>query len=650
MPGEYRMTMTSSINSALSALSIIEQRMGIASANISNAGVTGYTEKSLGLATDVSQGQAIGVLSTGVVDTANANLQKQIATSTSTSSAASTNNDYYSQLDQIMGTLQSVTTSSTAGTGLSASLNTLESDLTSLASSPDQVSLKQQVVSDLTSFTTLLQQTSSSVQNMRTQADQQISTNITTVNSTLDTIATLNGGIASAVAAGQPSGDLQDQQNEALQKLSGLMNITYYTDANGAAHVFSGNATLIDGPTVNTLSHVASSDLAASTYYNAANTGGVSAIDAGGVDITSQITSGSIGALINQRDTVLPNVQSELDMLSSTLKVAVNNASNQGTSSSTTNSLVGQVNISGAAAPTITVGAGGATIRVASLNNDGSIYKYADITLPAGGITAAQIVTDINAQTATSGITATLNATTGAYTLSAAGGYGVAIGTASGTVTGTRTLSANAAGTATTTQTFSNVSAVFGFNDLMIDGSSTSSSNDTTIVGSSSSIEVNSTLVNDPALLPAGALNTGAVVSGLSQLTVTGQTSGTPTTNAGVNGGDGSIATALASALSSTQSFAAAGNIAAGSQSLTEYSQALISGVSSQVAAASTTSTTTNNITSNLQTQYSNQTGVNVDQQMSLLTQLQNAYSSAAQVLSTEKAMFQVLLTAVQAT
>ena len=643
------MTMTSSISSALSALSIIEQRMGIASANISNAGVTGYTAKSLGLATDVTQGQAVGVLSSGVVDATDAHLQKQIIAANSISSAASTNNDYFTQLDNIIGTLQTTTSSSTAGTGLSASLNTLEADFTSLAANPSQASLKQQIVSDLSSLTTLLQQTSSSVQTMRTQADQQITADLTTVNATLNSIATLNGGIAAAIAAGQPSGALQDQQNEALQTLSGMVNISYYTDTNGATHVFSGNAILVDGPAVNTLSHVASSNLAASTVYNTANTGSVTGIMAGGTDITGQITSGSIGALINQRDTVLPNVQSELDTLSSTLKVAINNASNQGTASSTTNSLVGQVSMSNSAAPVMTTGASGATIRVASLNSDGSIFNYSDIALTANTTyTATTLASAINAVTGTSGVSISQNASTGAYTLSATSGYGVAIGTVSGSFSGTRTLSSNAAGTATTTQVLTNLSACFGFNDLLVDNSSASSSNLTTTVGSSSALQVNATIRNTPTLLPAGALNTGAVVTGLSKLTITGQSSGTPTTNAGIQSGDGTVATALAKALSSNQSFAAAGNIPAGSQSLTQYSQTLVSGIATQIAAASQASTTTNNITASLQTQYSNETGVNVNQQMALLTQLQNSYSSAAQVLSTEKSMFQVLLTAVQ--
>ncbi len=600
--------LTNSIDIALSSISLIEQKMGIASNNIANANVKGYTAKTVTEQTAVIGGVGIGVLSTGVTSAANSYLQKGIIDATASSAKAATDYSYLSQLDKVLGSLSNTTASSTVGSGLSTSLSTLYADLTALSTAPDSTGAKQKVVSDLNSLATLFQKTSTSIQGLRTSADQQISSDISSANSALSTISAMNTAIAAAKAAGQPTGDLADKQASAIQTLSGYLNVTYYNDSTGAAHVFSGSTTLVDGPTLNTLSHVSASSLSSSVSYNTALTGGVTAIYAGGSDVTANITGGSLGGLINQRDTVLPNTQSELDTLASSVALAVNNASNTGTATSNTSSLTGNVTVTAATA--VTVGAG-TVVRVAQINADGTFNKYADITLPSGASTVSALVTAINAQTATSGVTAAVSSA-GYLTLSASSSsYGVGLATKSGSVS----VTGGVTGTAT------DMSSAFGLNNLLINGTS------------SSTIAVRSDLLTTPSLLPAGALNTGTV---------------TLNTTKAVSAGDGSVATALSSALTTKQSFSASGNMPAGSQTLLAYSQSMVGNIANQISTSKSTSDTATNLTNTLVTQYSNLAGVNVDQETSTLTQLQSMYSTSAQILSVEKNMFSALLSAVQ--
>jgi len=600
--------LTSSIDTALSSIALIEQKMGVASSNIANANVKGYTQKTVTQQTEVVGGVGVGVLSTGVTSAANQYLQKGIIDATASSAKASTDYTYLSQLDQILGSLSNSTGSSTSGSGLSSSLSTLYADLSALSTTPDSTGAKQQVVSDLNSLAVLFQQTSSSIQGLRTSADQQITSDIASANSALATISAMNTAIAQAKAGGQPTVDLADKQASAIQTLSAYINVSYYTDSTGAAHVYSGSTTLIDGPTYNTLSHVSASSLSSSTSYNTALTGGVTAILAGGSDVTGNITGGSLGALINQRDTVMPNAQSELDTLASTLSLAVNNVSNTGTASSNTQTLTGNVTVTTGTG--VTVGAG-TVVRVAQLNADGTFNKYADISLTSGASTVSALVTAINAQTATSGVTAAVNAN-GYLTLSASSSsYGVALATKSGSVSVTGGVS----GTAT------DLSSAFGLNDLLINGTS------------SSTIAVRSDILTSPTLLPTGKLSTGTV---------------TLNTTKGIISGDATVSNNLVSALTTNQTFAASGNLAAGSKTLLGYSQAIVSGLANQVNAAKAQSDTAGTLTNTLVTQYSNLAGVNVDQETSTLSQLQSMYSTSAQILSVEKTMFAALLSAVQ--
>ena len=73
-----------------------------------------------------------------------------------------------------------------------------------------------------------------------------------------------------------------------------------------------------------TISYVAAGGVTSATVFNA--------ITVDGKDITASITSGEIGALIDQRDNLLPAAQDELDELAAKLIDAINAVHNQGTS------------------------------------------------------------------------------------------------------------------------------------------------------------------------------------------------------------------------------------------------------------------------------------------------------------------------------
>lgn len=591
------MSLNTSLITALSSISVLEQQMGVASNNIANASVSGYTEKTVTLATSVSNGQASGVLATGVSSSADSYLLQDIAQSLSASSAASTNSSYYTSLDNIIGSLSSTSSSSstTTTTGLASSLSTLQSDLSSLATTPDNSSLKESVVNDLDTVASELRDTSSSVQALRTQADQQISTDVTTVNSTLDSISQYNTEIVAAKAAGQSTADLEDERSEAIQTLSSYMNISYYTDSSGSTHIFTGSTALVDGTTVNHLSHTAAADMSSSTSYPS---DGISGITVAGQDITTSITSGSIGALINQRDTVLPQVQSELDSLASGLSSTINAATNQG--GGTSDTLTGDTDVATTDAVSV---ASGTTLRVASLGSDGTVAGFSDIDI-SGAATVGDIIDDINAVSGTSGVTASLSSS-GTLELTSTSGTTVAVSTLSGSVGGT------------------DVSSYFGLNDALTGGNS------------AATIAVNASLLSTPANFPTGVLSTSSTLA---------------VGDSGIASGDATVATTLEASLSASQSFSAAGKLAATSSTLTDYASSIISSLASDITAASTKATTTSNVTSTLQTQFSNDSGVNVDTETAKLTQLQDLYSSSAQIITTEKAMFSALLTAVEST
>lgn len=585
------MSLNVAIASSISSLLAIEQEMNVASNNIANASTTGYTAQKVDVVTSETAGIGTGVSVAGIESTVNQYLEAEIVSANSSSTQASTTESYYDSLQQALGDVSS----GTGGSDISSDLSTLQSDLTSLADSPDSTSAKAQVVEDLEQLTADLRSTSSAVQSLRQQADDEISTTVDDVNTQLGTINQLNAAILTAKAAGQSTADLEDQRATALQSLSADIGINYYINGYGQAQVYtsSGQALLV-GNTVSTVTHAAVADVTASTSYP----GSIDGIDVNGTDITGTITSGKLAALVQQRDQTLPAVQDELDNLASSLGSTLNGLYSQGSSDPPQQSLTGTASV--AAGDAVTVAAG-TTVSVAVTNSSGTITGYADVDL-SGDATVGDIVNSLNSAFASDGIDATASIdSSGNLDLSATGtGDGIAVSTASGSVGGT------------------SLSAYFGLNSLLVNGAS------------AETIAVNSSLASTPGDLATGTL-TGTAVGATA-----------------VASGDGSIATDLADALTSSQNFAAAGNLGATTSTFADYAASIISDVATRYQTASGQATTAQSTLSQLQTTFSDQSGVNVDEQSADLTQLQNLYDASAQVIAVAKSMFQTLVTAIQ--
>jgi len=145
----------------------------------------------------------------------------------------------------------------------------------------------------------------------------------------------------------------------------------------------------------------------------------------------------------------------------------------------------------------------------------------------------------------------------------------------------------------------------------------------------SSSFSVNSAMTANPAELPVG------------------QSSITASTVAGdqiVGAGDSSGLLALQSVNTNNQSFAAAGNLPAGTMSLDDYAGDFYQDIATQSQAAQTNSTTQSDRLTETQSQVSQVSGVNLDQQLSSMVTYQQAYSAGARILQTAQALYDTLL------
>ena len=581
---------------AYSALMATETQISVTSANIANADTDGYTQKTATQVSTQSGSTGSGTVITGISSNVDKLLLKSLNQSESALGAATATDSYASQLATLFGS----TTSSSdgdAGTSLANTLASLQTALTDLADTPESTTLKAQVVNDLDDLASQLRSTSSQVQSLRSDADQSIASDVDSANTLLSTINDLNKQITAAGANGSSTADLEDQRNTALKNLSSLMDINYYTSSSGAVQVYTGSGkALLDGGGVHSLSFsTAGTVTAGSAYVAGSASSGLSGITVDGTDITSQITSGSIGAELTARDETLPAVQDELDQFATQLADALNGVSNSGTSDPPPNSLTGTATVSS----TDTLSASG-TFRVAVTGSDGNLVSYQDFDLSSYS-TVGDLVSAIDG---VPGLSASIDAN-GHVSIAADG-------SSNGVAVNEMTSSVGSDG--------ERLGTWLGLNDVV---SATGASD----------FSVRRALLNNSSLLPSATLDSSTTLTAGDQV---------------VSEGSMTIAQDMYDALTDTQSFDAAGDFAAKSTTLTSYMSDIIAQVSTNATDASNTLTVKQTVNSNLSDTMSSQSGVNVDEETARLSQLQNEYAAAAQVMQTLNSIFSSLITAVQ--
>ena len=450
---------------AFSGLWATQVQISVASANIANADTKGYTAKTANQASSITSGVGTGVTVTGITSSVDKLLLKSLIGANSDLGSAGTVNSYLTELAQLYGNTAS-STSSTTGPSLGNTLAAFGSALTSLAGSPGSASLRSNAISALNAVATQLRDTSSGIQKLRANADQDISTSVDDVNTDVKQIADLNAEIRQQAATGGSTADLEDQRNAALQDLSSKMNVSYFTASNGDLQVYTSSGQSLVDTVAHTLSYTPAANVTASTSYSPGSSTGFSAITLNGVDIT------------------LPAAQSQLDQLAQQLASSLNAVSNQGTAVPPPASLTGTATVSSTTALSAT-----GTVRLAVTDQSGNLVAYSDLDLSSYA-TVGDLVSAING---ISGLTASIDAGGHLKIASTTSGNGVAINQM------TSSVGSGGAG----------FSAYFGLNDLV------------TATGASD-FSVRSDILAGKAALPTATLASSATLTTGSQVLSSG--------------------------------------------------------------------------------------------------------------------------------
>jgi flagellar hook-associated protein 1 len=616
------MSISQALSAALAGINATQQALQVVAGNVANANTPGYVDESVNqveIATADQSGAGVDV--TGINRDLNTLLQGQLWTETSGDSYADTSAQLYQQLQQIYGTPGS-------STSFDAIFDNFNSALQALSTSPSSSSAQSTVVSAAQAVAQNLNSMTATIQQLRSQAQQGIASDVQAANTALQQIAQINVQLETAVPD-TSTATLEDQRDQDITQLSQLMNVQMVQNSDSQVSVFTSTGQqLVAGPQAAQLSFDNVGALSATSLWSANpsqdGAGTITLTSPGGATTdlvaSNAVQSGQIGAYLQMRDTILPQAQAQLDEFANQMSQALSNQTTSGAAVTSGSQSGFSVGIGGVSA--------GNTVQLTYTDSGNVQHNITFVALGPGGSLPLQ-TSPSNPNDQIIGVDFSGGIGSVVTQLNAAFGTNLQFSNASGSLQVLNaSSSANTVNSLSTTTTATSLTSGGAQLPLFTDGASTPITGALTSSGSQTTglagrIEVNPLIVASPSSLVSYASTTSAGDPTRPNF-ILNQINNTALTY--------SVATGLGSA---AQPY---------SGPLTQY----LSEVVSQQAQASTAATNLqqgqDTVLTALQQRFNDQAGVNIDTEMSNLIALQNAYGANARVMSTIQQMFTTLL------
>jgi len=301
----------------LSGLQAHQRALDVTSHNIANATTPGYTRQIANLTTNTPELSPQGMIGTGVsVDSIRRMVDNLLVERGRKAQSEG------ARLDQMQGSLEVAqsTFNEPGDNVLSAMINKAFSSFQDLSNSPESSALRSTVVQQLGSFTDTMNGIGRNLRQQRDDLANALKGQVAETNQLTSQIAKLNQQIREQTLRGAHPNDLQDQRDTLVGKLSQKMNLNVRQDADGTMRIDSGGVMLVGNAYAETLG----------TGKNADGSSAILLSNGTGI----QISGGSIGALMDLHDQVIPGLQDAMDTLATTLAGALNAQQSTGTSNS----------------------------------------------------------------------------------------------------------------------------------------------------------------------------------------------------------------------------------------------------------------------------------------------------------------------------
>ncbi|MGI4951376.1 MAG: flagellar hook-associated protein FlgK [Janthinobacterium lividum] len=301
------------LSNATSGLRASQAGIAVVSDNIANAGVAGYTRKQQDVASFLVGNDSNGVRTGLVSRSVDSALQASVWSQGSRVAALTVRSQVLTSVNAVQGMPGD-------GTSLADAVTGLQNGFTQLQSDPSSAAQQASVVAAAGTLAVAINSAARAVNTQRNSVQSQIGDAVTSLNAALATVRDTTHDIIAAQGAGTDTATLQDRRDQALQTISGLLDVSYDVHANGDLGIIGKNGFSI--PLDSTFSTASATLSPASS----AASGSIPPIllhssnpAEPATDVTARLSGGALGELVTLRDTVLPGYTSSLDAFAAKL-------------------------------------------------------------------------------------------------------------------------------------------------------------------------------------------------------------------------------------------------------------------------------------------------------------------------------------------
>ncbi len=301
----------SSLNAALSGLSMAQSQIDIISNNIANVGTPGFTRKIMPQSTQSIDGRSVGVRPETIIRQVDLKLSRDLWTQISATDSWNVQADYLGRVSEFHGPPDKEIS-------FAAEITDLYNNFVALSDTPESAFLQSQAVNQAVDTANKINDYANLLTSLRNDVQEDIESAVNRANSLLDQIVSLNSEIAGAANIGRTTANTEDLRDEAIKELSSLIEVSFFQRGDGVLVVQTNQGAELASTNVRHLSFNPTPMLAGAFYPDSAAglyVGNPVTDLAGAVDITATGVGGKLGGLIALRDEHFARQTAQLDEL-----------------------------------------------------------------------------------------------------------------------------------------------------------------------------------------------------------------------------------------------------------------------------------------------------------------------------------------------
>lgn len=296
---------------AANSLNVFTQSLNVIENNITNANTPGYAEQNQILEAqpfDPATGVTGGVSDGPMISSRSEYLEQQVWNQSQLLGYAQQQSSDLNEIQPLFDL--------TSTTGIASNITNFFNSFSQLSVSPNSTVDREDVLQQASALAQSINASATTMNQTMDDVASQTGDVVQNINQLASQIAEINAQYQANSGSEQDAG-LSAQMYAAFENLSSLANFTVLHQADGTYTVLLGGQT----PLV----------MGSQTFDISADTSAQTTIlDSSGSDITSQITQGQLGALIEDRNTTIPGYLSSLNTFAQSLADTVNSQLAQG--------------------------------------------------------------------------------------------------------------------------------------------------------------------------------------------------------------------------------------------------------------------------------------------------------------------------------